>query len=228
MNRGMMRFAGLSLLAMAILAGVASLGMLEKISSADSQLHALREHESLARFAVLAFMVVAVLDVLVAWALQIVTQVEHADLARLAATFRYLYAAVLAVATGALLMAVNSVEGSGAAAESLATDMFTLFQNVWDAGLLLFGCHLITLGIIFVWAVRLPGWLGWLLILAGAGYLADTLIASIAPGFGFEFGSVLFVGEVVLLGWLIWQGFNPKSKNTPSNKLGVNGGRNRT
>lgn len=49
--------------------------------------------------------------------------------------------------------------------------------------------------------------LGWIVLVAGLGYLIDAIAVVLAWDLGFEFGAVFFVGEVVLLIWLLVTGF---------------------
>lgn len=138
-------------------------------------------------------LLVAVLDVVVALALVPVLTPGGRRLCIGAAALRIAYALVLGVAAGALL-----VTGDGEA-----------FQRRWDAGLLLFGAHLALAGWAAIRARGIPTWIGALVALAGAGYLVDSAGALLAPDVGLSIGAFTFVGEVVLLVWLLWRGFRP-------------------
>lgn len=141
--------------------------------------------------AALLVLVVAGLDVVVAVALYPVLAPGGRLLAQIAAAMRVTYAAVFAVAAGSLLDPVNVAH----------------FQAVWDAGLLIFGAHLALVGLAVVRASSIPTWIGLLVLVAGAGYLADAILAALSPGSPLAFGEFTFVGEVVLLIWLIgWGG----------------------
>ena len=133
-------------------------------------------------------LVVAVLDVMVAYALVAVLDPTDSTLARVTAGLRVAYAAAFAVAASRLLTA-DDVAG---------------FQQIWDASLLLFAAHLIALALLGWRAGALPRWIGALVVLAGAGYLIDA----VGPAFGVELAvsTVSSVGEVVLLVWLLIRG----------------------
>ena len=47
-----------------------------------------------------------------------------------------------------------------------------------------------------------PRWICVLVVVAGAGYLIDS-IGGLFDGYRIEFGSITFVGEVVLMIWLL-------------------------
>jgi len=155
--------------------------------------------------AALAILAVAVLDIVVAVALLPVFAGRSQTLARMTAGLRIAYAAVFAVA-GAHLLGRPDIAA---------------FERIWDAGLLLFAAHLIALGAL-IWRSRAAGrWLAVLVLLSGAGYLVDAVLAAVAPGVGVEFTPVTFVGEVALLLWLLIRGGRgPAPDDTASDASG--------
>lgn len=131
---------------------------------------------------------VIALDVVAALALVPVLRPGGRRLAQLAAGLRILYAAAFAVATA-----------------QLATGNVEAFQSIWHAALAVFGLHLLLVAALFIRATALPSWLGILVAIAGAGYLADA--ALVAANSEAAIGQFTFVGEVVLLVWLLgWGG----------------------
>lgn len=73
--------------------------------------------------------------------------------------------------------------------------------------LLLFGVHLALVGVAIVRTNGIPSWIGLLIFLAGIGYAADSAMFAVWPGSTLSLSEFLFVGEVVLLVWLIgWGG----------------------
>jgi hypothetical protein len=69
-----------------------------------------------------------------------------------------------------------------------------------------FGLWLLPLGALIVRSGFIPKVVGWLLALAGVGYLVDVLIAALAPDVGFVLSEFTFVGELLLMGWLLAKG----------------------
>lgn len=134
-------------------------------------------------------LVVAVLDVVAAVALLRVVG-AGSPLSRLAAALRISYAAVFLVA-GAALLAPADVDR---------------FQARWDAGLLVFGVHLVVLGLAFVRARHLPSWVGAVVVVAGLGYVVDALALLLDADLGLSVAAFTFVGEVVLMVWLLARG----------------------
>lgn len=132
---------------------------------------------------------VFVLDVVAALALVPVLREAGPRLAQLAAALRILlYAAAFVVAVAQL--AAGGVEA---------------FQSIWDAALAVFGLHLLLVATLFVRGRELPSWVGILVGIAGVGYLVDA--ALVVGNSQAAIGQFTFVGEVVLLVWLLgWGG----------------------
>jgi hypothetical protein len=53
--------------------------------------------------------------------------------------------------------------------------------------------------------VDFPRFLGVLVAVAGGGYLADTFARILVPDFEFTFSLITFVGEALLIFWLLWR-----------------------
>lgn len=138
----------------------------------------------------LIVLAVAALDVVVAIALVPLLSTGGELLAKFGAGMRLAYAAVFAAAAGSLVGAPDVEQ----------------FQASWDAALLLFGAHLVLIAVAIVRSSVVPTWIGILVAIAGLGYLADSVVALVAPGTGIEFGVATFIGEVALLVWLIARG----------------------
>lgn len=65
-----------------------------------------------------------------------------------------------------------------------------------------FGLHLLGLGLLFRSSV-ISKVLGALMIVAG-GYLVDSLGEILVPGYAVSLAVLTFVGEVLLIVWLVW------------------------
>lgn len=139
----------------------------------------------------LAVLVVSILDVFAAVALYFVLRPGSPLLSGIASALRIAYAAVFAAASGFLLDPAD----------------IERFNVVWDAGLFIFGVHLILVGIIAVRATHIPTWIGVLIVVAGLGYVVDTAAVAFWPDTTFSIGQFAFVGEVAMLFWLLgWGG----------------------
>ncbi|WP_439563609.1 DUF4386 domain-containing protein [Microcella sp.] len=141
--------------------------------------------------AAIIVLTIAVLDVIVAIALYPILVPGGLLLAQLATAMRVAYGAVFAVAAGSLLAPADVEQ----------------FQAVWDASLFIFGVALVLVGLAVVRGRGLPTWIGLLVIIAGFGYATDAVIVAIDPGNPVVVSQFTFIGEVVLLIWLIgWGG----------------------
>jgi hypothetical protein len=94
-----------------------------------------------------------------------------------------------------------------------------LIKNAWGVGSLFFGLWLIPMGYIVVSSQRMPLWLGRVLILGGAGYIASAFLSY--AGFKFSWIDLLTIpasiGEFWMIGYLLIFGIRPqKDFPTPS------------
>ena len=195
---------------MAVLAPIAIFGVLEPISvpgDAHATIENLLAREGMFRLAILFMLIVAVLDIIVAWGLHLLIAPRNSHLSLLAAWFRLAYTAVLAVAVASLVKALNLAVMAVPEANVPAALQLDAFDQTFNLGLGLFGCHLIVLGIAFLRSRLIPRWLSALVAVAGFGYLADTIGALLMPGYGLSLASYTFIGEVLLIIWLLILGF---------------------
>ena len=108
--------AGLGLLVMAILAPIVQFGVLQKLvipGNAETTIENIMASATLFRTGIFIFLVVAILDVVVAWALYILLKPVNKRLSLLAAWFRVVYAAIFAVSLGNLLNVSQLLAGAG-------------------------------------------------------------------------------------------------------------------
>ena len=203
---------GFGLLLMAILAPFAQFGVLKTlIVPADAAATTSNIAASLGLFqAIVAFLIVAILDVVVAWGFYVLLRPVNEGLARLVGSLRVVYAAVFAFALVNLLDAAGLVHSAtGAALQSAQLQAqvaasVAAFDTGWHIALGIFGLHLVGLGaLLFRFAA--PRLLAILVVLAGIGYLADSLGTVFVPGYGLTISTFTFVGEALLIFWLFWR-----------------------
>ena len=197
--------AGIGLLLMAVIAALSNFGVIQNlIVAGDPQATAANLVESAARFRLGAagMLVVAALDVLVAWALYVALRSVNPSLSLLAGWFRLAYAAVFAVI-------INNLFGAVRAAPLDPNQAYFLLESYnhgWQIGLVFFG---LLLGIVGALLWR-PGVfsriVAVLVIVAGTGYLVDGLGTILSPAYSLELGRFTFVGELVLIVWLLVRG----------------------
>ncbi|MFK8844864.1 DUF4386 domain-containing protein [Streptomyces sp. Ac-502] len=208
--------AGVGILTMSALAVFANFAVVEGLvteGDAEKTAHDIGDAVVMFRYGVAALALVAVLDVLVAWALLTFFTPAHKGLSALAAWFRLAYAAVLMVAVGQLA-GVPSLVGDDVGrgmhgASQLHTEALMkidAFHDIWDAGLILFAIHLLTLGCLAYRSEYVPKILGVLLVIAGLGYLVDSFGILLSANYSAEVAMFAFVGEFLLMAWLITKG----------------------
>ncbi len=203
--------AAIGLLFMALLAPFAQFGVLASLivpTDATATTNNIAASIGLFGAAIAAFLVVAILDLVVAWGTYVLLRQVNARAALVVAWLRVAYAAVFAYALINLLDVAQLLNGASAA--TLQSDQLhaqvessiTAFRNGWDLALAIFGLHLVGLGGLLYRSADFPKFLGALVILAGSGYLADSFGRILVPGYTLTISTFTFVGEALLIIWL--------------------------
>ncbi|MCF7825406.1 MAG: DUF4386 domain-containing protein [Candidatus Marinimicrobia bacterium] len=208
--------AGLGLLLMAILAPIANFGVMEALvvpGDAATTTNNIAASSGLFRTGILLFLVVVVLDVIVAWALYGLLHPVNQSLSLLAAWFRVVYATILAVALGNYLNVLQLVSrdylqifGSGQLQAQVQLSL-NAFTDLWNLGLAIFGLHLLLVGYLAFRSGFIPIFLGVLVFIAGLGYTIDGMGGIISQDYSLSLAMFTFVGEVLLIFWCLWKGF---------------------
>lgn len=191
--------SGISLILMAVLAGVANFQVIEEIKKSgitQSMVPAIR-------WAAAAFVVVAVLDIIVAWGLYEMFRRENPSLSLLTAWFRVIYTAVLIFSLTYLFSAAQTA----AVNEESAMESFNMFNDGWMLGLVFFGIHLVLLGRLCLKSRHVHWIFGILVLIAGIGYFVDSAVFFLAPESSLQIALYTFIGELVFVVWLIVKGF---------------------
>ncbi len=193
--------AGIALLAMSVLSAFGYLLAVKGLvvpGNAARTARNITAHESLFRLGIVSLYLVVALDVVVAWALYRVFKPVSAGLSRLAAVLRIAYAAVFMVAISQLFGALRT--------HAQALQHINTFTNIWDAGLVLFGLSLIVLAYMAYRSGYVPKLLGFLLAIAGFGYVFDTVVRVLVPGSSSDVSAITGMGEFVFALWLVARG----------------------
>lgn len=211
--------AGLGLLVMAVLAFISVSALGNVVVSGDAAMTArnIVDNELLFRTIICGFLIVAILDVVVAWALYVFLRPAGRRIALLAAWLRVVYAAVFAAALGNLSVAVRlliDADSLGAFAtgqfNAQAIMSVNAFSDGWHAALAIFGLHLLVLGYLVFRSGYVPRVVGILVMIASFGYLIDSFGGILSAGYSANVAQFTFVGEVVLMIWLLWKGVRLK------------------
>jgi hypothetical protein len=93
-----------------------------------------------------------------------------------------------------------------------ANNLAHLFLDLHGSGIAIagvfWGLWLLPMGYLVYSSDYLPRLIGVLLVIAGIGYLLDSLVFFVAPDIGIEFAMFMFWGEVIFPLWLVIKGVN--------------------
>src|SRR5687768_8931807 len=198
--------AGVGLLLMAILSPIAYWNTFQSlVKFDDAALTAQNILSSMGAFrtCIILLFTVAILDIIVAWGLYIMLAPANKNLSALAAWLRVIYAGIFVFAISKLYVAVQVITADGTEAMS----NLKAFQSIWDMALILFGFHLLVLSYLAFTSSYVPKWLGLFLVLAAVGYIVDGFGKTLSPDYRLNIAQFTFVGEVLLIFWLIWRGY---------------------
>ena len=208
--------AGVGILLISVLAGLANFGALESLvtsGDATKTAQAISASEGTFRLAIAAFVVVAVLDAVVAWALYAFFRPVNREVALLAGGLRLAYSAVFAVAISQLASALHVLGNADSPRAFTPDQLNTLallkiadFHDIWTVSLVLFGTHLLLIGYLIYRSGFAPKILGVLVSIAGAGYLTDSIGTLLISDYAISVSAITFVGEFVLMVWLLYKG----------------------
>ncbi|MCP3936480.1 MAG: DUF4386 domain-containing protein [Actinomycetia bacterium] len=175
-------FGYLGLFVLAIFANFVVIEGLVESDNGAATVHNISESMGLFRLGLLAFLGIFLIDVAVAWALHIVFRGHDHDLSLLAAWSRLVYTVLLGAALVHLFEVLQLVGGEGHASvlgreyvEAQVLTAFESFDSLWLIGLAVFGLHLVLLGVLVAGSDEAPDPMGWILVVAGIAYMADTV-----------------------------------------------------
>ena len=162
-----------------------------------------------ARLAVLGFLVVVVLDLVVAWGLARFLQRDTPSLATLAGWLRVGYAGML----GAAVIRLGEGVRAGTEDPTAAFSGLQGFAEGWRLALLVFGAHLVVLGAALLRTRAVPRWLAGAVVVSGVAYVADTVVRTLlvdpsAAGTAWTVVVAVLatVGELGFAVWLLVRG----------------------
>ncbi len=146
----------------------------------SNPLETVSQKEIMVRTGVIAFLITAVFDIVVAWGLEKLYANHH--LSKMSTYFRIMHGTIMGVGVFALLATLNLSN------EVDILSQVELFNNIWLIGLFFFGIHLILLGLIF----KGPRWIRVFLTIAGVMYILDTTAHFMMPNYN-EFSNLFLL-----------------------------------
>lgn len=198
-NRQLALTAGGSYVVIFITAIFANFVMLEGLLA--DPVGVVNTHAFSVRLGVMAFLVSAVFDVVVAWALYEMYR-QHV-LTSLSTFFRVVHAVIMGLAVYALLETLRLTTAEEILGQA------TIFNNLWLIGLFFFGAHLILLARIVKHIRIIP----YIMALAGGMYMVDTsahFLMANYDAYADIFLAMVAIpsifGEMAFAVWLLWKG----------------------
>lgn len=217
------RIAGVSYLlifVLAIFANFIVVGGMVDTGDAAATFANVADSEVVFRLGLIAFLVVFLLDVAVAWALWVLFKGISRELSRVTAWFRLVYTVFLGMGLVfffAVLQLVSGASWLGAfdqgQLDAQVLLAFDAFNAAWLIGLAAFGVHLMLLGYLIVRSRVAPKVLGAVLAIAGAAYIIDTVAHGLLANYT-DYESLFLVivalpsvvGELWFTFWLLVRG----------------------
>jgi hypothetical protein len=187
--------------------------------NAAATAHNILASETLFRAGVLGDLTAFVCDVAVAILLYVLLRRTSPTLALLSSAFRLVYTAAVGANLVRHLDALLMLKGLGRSSaftpgqvQALAQQALESHQAGYSIVLVFFAVHLVLLAVLLVTADAFPGWLGILMLVAGAAYLVDGATLVLAPELRTTLNPYLTVPmsfELVLAGWMLVRGVRP-------------------
>ncbi|WP_247235575.1 DUF4386 domain-containing protein [Telluribacter sp. SYSU D00476] len=149
-----------------------------------------QESPGLFLLGIIAWIIIALLDAVLAVAFYVMFQSLHSPLAFLMTSLRLVYVAIKGVAVAGLLVA-SDIYSSAVGAEPGQTGMYAtqamLFLKMhhfgFGVGLIFFGFHLVLLAMLMRKTNGVPQWLVRLMLVAGIGYSMNSLVSFLPADF---------------------------------------------
>ncbi|MDG1332366.1 MAG: DUF4386 domain-containing protein [Crocinitomicaceae bacterium] len=202
---------GIALLLMAIVA-MYSIGYAYSQFHPTEELLDLKEHIStnkgLYNSVIIGIVIIIALDFIVSYTLYKYFKNEHPNLSLTAAVIRAVYTVIFAIATVYL---INNLNFKSLTNQEIATN-FQSFQDVWNFGLVIFGFHIILIGVLMKKTNDIPRFLYYLTIFAGVAYVILPLLklSPVNPEITNNLGMILALpmalGELGLAVWILIKG----------------------
>ncbi len=151
------------------------------------------------RLEVLGWLIIIIMDLIVSWGFYVFLKPFHPGYALLAGWLRFLYTALLANAVTNLVITNSVVQNSELSTPSgvaqQAMNAITAFEAIWSFGLIIFGLHLIVVGLIAMKTIMIPKVISILVVLAGFSYSLIHFMYNFIP----QIENVIGLLELILM-----------------------------
>lgn len=172
---------GIALLIMTLAAlfsyGFVHARILQQVDSSAVLQHIV-SHNHLFKAGIGGWIIILLCDIVVAWSCYVFLKPTNKNLALLCAWLRLVYTALLGIAITNLLFVLlltNRTDYLSSFTSNQVGSQVMLhlnaFDAIWSFGLIVFGAHLLILGILALQSNSVPRWIDILLLLASIGYI---------------------------------------------------------
>jgi len=212
-RRQMAKLAGWSLILMAIVAGIGYGYAFRAIyvkGDGAATLNNVLHQTTMLPLVMITYSIMLLLDVVVAWALYKFFKQVSLKLSLLSAWLRVVYCIWLAIA---ILQLQHTMEYADVADANGVMHSLDSFLDIWSQGLILFGVHLMLIGVLACRTAAMPKLVAGLAFFAGIAYIGTNILQQLWGGYMQCKTTVeailslpMALGELVLAVWLIWKG----------------------
>ena len=171
---------------------------------------------------ILAYLIVFVFDVIVAWALYVLLAPVNRSVSLLTAWFRLVYTAVALFSMLKLVTVFRMLDSPEYLAvfgsDQLPAQVKLLldsFRYEWGIGLILFGIHLVLVGYLVYRSAYIPKLLGILLVIAGLSWMIFEVGPFLLPDADLGFLLIPISGELIFMAWLLVRGWKIPEPSAP-------------
>ncbi|WP_422083758.1 DUF4386 domain-containing protein [Ulvibacterium sp.] len=211
--------SGIGILIMVLTVPIAEFVIFPKLvdyGNAKITFNNITENGSLFTLGIFLHLITLICDVLVAWSLYLFLKPVNKNLSLLTGLFRIVFSVITLAALLNLVSVLNltqKLDYLTAFDSVLHSEVLLCVKNFhlqWSFAFVFFGMYLILLGVLVYEASYIPKVFGILLIIAGTGYLLDTLRAFFFPMLKMDYIMVTFFGELLFMFWLLIKGWRVK------------------
>lgn len=208
---------------------------LMKTGDVTSTAAQLRNNDGLFRLGFAAYLLEATSDVVLAWLFYVLLRPVHRDLALLSAFFGLVSMAIFATTQLFYFSAPMFLSGSSKLAafppeqlEALASIFLSLYGRLSGISMLFYGLGWLIRGYLTYRSGYLPRFLGVLMLVAGAGFVAKTITYVLAPSLSSDLLlAPMFLNAIGLVIWMSvkgvdvegWNRSNERASGRPENPV---------
>ena len=204
---------GISLILMTVIAGF-SFGYAYSEFYKPEQLESFKSNilnnQVLYKIMLIGILLILILDLLVSYTLYKYFVNDNRKVSLASAIIRIIYTLVFGIATFFLTKNLNINEVTN---QSINTN-FQSFELIWNSGLIIFGFHILLIGVLMNLHRRIPKILWYLTLIAGVSYVFVHILKLTSPNSEFVMNLEIILalpmalGELGLAIWLLIKGGN--------------------